>query len=279
MRVGSIEFINSLPVDFGWLSGAVSLKAEAVSGSPRALNQKIKDGEIQISPVSSFFYAQNAASFYILPNLSISSLSGVESVLLMSKKPIGELKETPILLTAKGQTTPSLLQILCQKKYGFRPILDPPDKARLANLAKEEAFLVIGDDALLWSDRAKQYDFIKTDLAVEWNSWTALPIVFALWAVRRDFFGANAGQVNAAHRALMESKRFGLENPSAIRAEAARKISLKEDALRKYFSLLSYDLNDEAQKGLELYFQYCHECGLVDQKPEIQFMPSEVVSA
>ena len=47
MRLGSINFINSLPVDLGLASGAVAVDAELASGSPAELNEKISRGELR----------------------------------------------------------------------------------------------------------------------------------------------------------------------------------------------------------------------------------------
>ena len=41
MRLGSISFINSLPVDLGLISGEIETDAEIFSTEPSALNENI----------------------------------------------------------------------------------------------------------------------------------------------------------------------------------------------------------------------------------------------
>src|SRR3989338_6482002 len=81
-RLGSIEFVNSLPVDWGFLSGAVPVEANIVTGSPAFLNDRISARELEVSPISVFWYAQRQKEFLLFPDLSISSESSVDSVLL-----------------------------------------------------------------------------------------------------------------------------------------------------------------------------------------------------
>ena len=85
MRLGSIDFINSLPVDLGLRSGAVASDIQMVRGVPAALNEKILNNELEISAVSALWYAEHQTRFVLLPDLSISSESGVMSVLLFSQ--------------------------------------------------------------------------------------------------------------------------------------------------------------------------------------------------
>ena len=123
IRLGSIEFINSLPVDLGLLRGTIPSEAEIIQGSPAALNEKMLSGDLDLGPISVFWYAQHQEEWLLLPELSISSESGVQSVLLFSRHPFAELKGKRIALTGKGRTTPALLSILCQRKYGFMPAI------------------------------------------------------------------------------------------------------------------------------------------------------------
>ncbi len=106
LRLGSIRYINSLPVDLGLLRHEVDFTHEIVRGTPSELNQKILEGAVDLSPVSAFFYAQQAADFELLPDLSISSKSGVQSVLLFSRCRPEELAGKKIQLTGEGRTTP-----------------------------------------------------------------------------------------------------------------------------------------------------------------------------
>ena len=49
-----------------------------------------------------------------------------------------------------------------------------------------------------------------TDLGAVWREWTGLPMVFAVWAVRRDFAVAHPGLVKEVHAAFLRSRDVAL---------------------------------------------------------------------
>jgi chorismate dehydratase len=48
-----------------------------------------------------------------------------------------------------------------------------------------DAFLLIGDEALIHRNGVKDYPYVA-DLGMVWHEWTGLPFVFARWVVRRE---------------------------------------------------------------------------------------------
>ncbi len=270
-RLGSIEFINSLPVDLGILSGQVSVNAKILQAPPAELNAKIIDGELDLSPVSAIWYAQHAKELLLLPDLSISSRSGVQSVLLFSRVPMSDLRDKTVAITGQGRTTPALFQILCQKRYGFCPKLEtrPFDGRTMA--ADLSAMLLIGNDALEAEKSLRSVGYVY-DLALEWQQWTGQPFVFALWAVRSDYFDREPLEVFQVHQALLRSKRWGKDNPAQVLMEAKKRIALDEKALGAYFSALSYSWDSTLEKGMNLYFTYAKECGLLKEIPSSAFI-------
>jgi chorismate dehydratase len=271
MRLGSIEFINSLPVDQGLLKGLVPFRGTIVPGAPSALNDRILEGKLDLSPVSVFWYARHQSEFLLLPDLSISSESGVMSVLLFSRKPLRDLQGQKISITSKGRTTPALLEILCRQRYGFVPQFEAaPNGPDL--FGKAQAVLLIGDEALQAQRQGAQNGYFVTDLAEEWREWTGLPVVFAVWAARRAYFESHPQEVLEAHRAILESKRWGLEHLEEVIEEAQKRTMLPSETLKAYFSKLSYDLDAPLQKGLSLYLEKAAVCGLLQKIGPFEFI-------
>ena len=92
-----------------------------------------------------------------------------------------------------------LLRVLLEKKYGVQAQLRTA-ACRRERLARYDAVLLIGDEAL----RRNKYGLagfdLVYDLAHEWYEWQKLPFVFAVWAVQK--------------RSLPERTNAGLErNP------------------------------------------------------------------
>jgi chorismate dehydratase len=209
----------------------------------------------------------------LLPDFSISSKSGVQSVLLFSKKPLAELKGARIALTWKGRTTPALLEIICRLRYGFFPEFLPMIEAPLDLVLKAaDAALLIGDEALLERDSMDDDSLFVTDLALEWKEWTGLPIVFAVWAARRGFFNHQPEKVLAVRKSLLESRAWGMAHPERIVDEAERLSELPPKLLQNYFSCLSYDFAEDLQKGFSLFLNYAAECELLDSIRPLDFV-------
>lgn len=277
LSLGAIEFINSLPIDLGLLSGAVRHDLDIVSGAPAELNARLSAGDLDLGPVSAFWYGKHRADLLLLPDLSISSESSVHSVLLFSKTSL-EKTRGDIFITGKGRTTPALLEMLCRGRHGFKPRFVSGRYEGGGIPAGCDAMLLIGDEALLAAETLKNTELLVTDLASEWRAWTGLPIVFAVWAVRRSVFARRAAAVMAAYEALLQSKRWGAENPEKIFAESARRTGLAEGTLRRYFSVLNHGFDERLQKGLRAYFDQAARFHLLDEVGEFETIASGVAA-
>ena len=75
LKLGSIEFINSMPVDLGLLMKRVPLTAEIVTGTPARLNEMLLAGELDISPVSAIFFAEMKPLILFTPALLMSKFT------------------------------------------------------------------------------------------------------------------------------------------------------------------------------------------------------------
>lgn len=263
-RLGSIEFANSLPVDLGILSGAVPAPVRVITGTPFFLNGRMAEGELDASPVSAIWYARHQRDFLLLPDLSISSRSGVQSVLLFSRLRLRDLDEGRIAVTTKGETTPVLLEILCRLRYGFRPQWVTAENGEGWIPDDADAVLLIGDDALAAREHLKGRDLEIIDVADEWERWTRMPFVFAVWVVRKEAAAADPAQVARVHGALLESRHWGFAHPEEVLKAAACKTGLDSRTLRFYFSKLSYDFGEDLKAGMRIYFEYAVRCGLLE---------------
>lgn len=257
-------------MDWGLITGEVPLCAEIIQSTPAALNEKILKGDLEVSAVSSLWYAANQKDFVLFPELSISSESGVQSVLLFSRVPMSELAGRWIAVTGEGRTTPALLEILCRRRYGFMPwlVVTPVLTQEIPN--GFDAMLLIGDEALIAKHRINDTDVTVTDLAEEWRRWTGLGFVFALWAARRDFCTEHPTEARRAHETILQSKEWGISHTDAIIAEARKRTGLPGWVLTSYFSGLRYVLDADLIGGLNLYLNYAHQCGLLGAVSPVQ---------
>ena len=254
MRLGRIPWINCYPVYGAIDRGLVRVPAEIVSGTASELNDLLAAGELQVSAVSAVEYARNAATYHLLPDLAITCDGPVHSVALFSKRPIAELSECTVLLSASSRTSILLLELLCRHRWNIRPRFataraEAPDLDSLMALP-HEAVLVIGDAALHLSARSVYP--VRIDLGAEWKAWTGLPFVFAVWAARRD---TAASAVASVHRRLLESRAWGLAHLDELAADAARNTGVAETVCREYLGDLDYALSYRHLAGLTDFFR------------------------
>lgn len=262
MRLGRIPWINCYPVYGAIDRGLTPLPAELVSGTAAELNDLLAAGELDVSVVSAVEYARGAAAYHLLPDLAISCDGPVRSVMLFSRRPVDQLDGRTVLRTASSRTSVLLLELLCRHRWNVEPRFataraEAVDLDALAGLP-HDAVLVIGDAALLLQ-AGEDYP-VRLDLGAEWKAWTGLPFVFAVWAARRE---ADIPRVQAVHRALLDSRSWGLGHLDALADDAARETGIPRAVCRPYFDDLDYALSYRHLAGLTDFFRRLAADGMV----------------
>ena len=261
-RLGRIPWINCYPVYGAIDRGLVPFDGSVVSATAAELNDLLAAGELDLSVLSAVEYARDAASYHLLPDLAISCDGPVRSVVLFSKRPVHELDGATVLRTASSRTSVLLLELLCRHRWRVRPRFatvraESSDLEALGGFP-HEAVLVIGDAALVLAARS-DYPYV-TDLGLAWKEWTGLPFVFAVWAARRD---ADHQAVGRAHRALLESRTWGLAHLDDLAVAAAEATGIDARTTRDYFNDLDYALSYRHLAGLTDFFRRLAQDGLV----------------
>jgi predicted solute-binding protein len=175
-------------------------------------------------------------------DLCIACRGPVRSILLLSKKPIREIRS--LALDASSRSSVMLSRILLSQVYGLEPETRtmPPDLPLM--LGSADAALVIGDPALRIQPESTGLHWL--DLGELWFRHTGLPMVFAMWS---------GPQANPALAQLLEQSyaygRTRLDEIVAAEAEA-RGIPplLGASYLREN---IIFRLDDDARRGLRLY--------------------------
>lgn len=267
-RVGYIDYLNSLPVYWGLETGAVPAKdLQLVKGPPTALNRMLVAGELDVSPVSSIEYARNADRLVLLPDLSINSTGFVHSVSLYFRNGVESLRGGVVSLTGESATSHVLLRILLAKRLGVdaTTVAGQADPEEIG--AKYDGVLLIGDSAMKAS--LAYPNLGRLDLGDEWTRWTGTPMVFAVWAARREFAEREPAALAAAHRALLAGKAWGRANRAAIVEHARKKVFLSRAYMERYFRDLNYDLDAPKLAGLRRYYEEAVALGELSRVPPL----------
>jgi len=145
----------------------------------------------------------------------------------------------------------------------------PPDVG--AMMLEADAAVVIGDVALRATHDAPRIGLDVYDLGQAWRDWTGLPMVFAVWAVRRDFAQAHPGLVKDVHTAFITSRDEALAHVDDVAAQAARWESFDAATLAEYFRTLDFSLGERQQAGLVEFARRAQRAGAVEGFGGLQF--------
>ena len=85
-------------------------------------------------------------------------------------------------------------------------------------LLEADAAVLIGDTALRATYDAPRRGLDVYDLGAVWREWTGLPMVFAVWAARREYAEANPGLVKDVHDAFVRSRDDALAHVDEVAA-------------------------------------------------------------
>jgi chorismate dehydratase len=249
-RVGHIQFLNCLPIYWGLMRSGALLDVDLRKDTPDRLNAALVAGDLDIGPISLLEYLRNADDLLLLPNLAVGSDGPVLSVNLVSTRPLAELDGRPVALGSTSRTGVLLAQMLLADRYGADPeyFRCPPDLAQM--LMEADAAVLIGDPALRAMYEAPALGLAVTDLAEEWKDWTGLPMVFAVWAVRKDFAAAYPGMVKEVHEAFLRSRDLCLGELDTVAGSAARWEPFDAATLATYFRALDFSLGERQIDGL-----------------------------
>jgi len=268
LRIGQIEYANCTPI-------FVALKAyfncgnyRFVGGVPAELNAMLGRGEIDVCPSSSIEYGKNSGKYFLLPDISISAVGPVKSVLLFSRIPLDELNNRTIGLTTESDTSVNLLRILLARNYGFANAFERTPLPLPEALKKFSALLLIGDAAL--RERLRSFELFVYDLGELWHTFTGLPFVFALWMVTRKAVEMKHGEVKALSADLLAAKHLAYDSYGAIADESKEREWISREALVDYWQTISYDLTPQHLAGVTVFFRYAKELGLIPEEPEIR---------
>jgi chorismate dehydratase len=258
VRIGAVNYLNTKPLicDLDLLAPGADLALDL----PSRLADQLRAGRLDVAliPVIEYFRGE---SYSIVPNIAIASRGPVLSVTLFSRVPWSAIRR--VALDEGSRTSAALAQVLLRKRHGVVPEVVSLPLDRAAEEADADAVLLIGDRAM----HACLPGFVHAfDLGQEWNEWTGLPFVYAVWAVRE---GVRLGEVE---KAFQEAKRRGCARVGAIAQREAGLLGLDAGFCRRYLAnIIHFDLGPAEQAGLRRYYALACELGLAPRGMDLVF--------
>jgi chorismate dehydratase len=276
IRIGQISFANAWPIFYNFPQDQFVNEIVLIKQVPTRLNEAMAKQELDIGPISSFAYGQDFEKYMLLPDLSVSAYGAVQSLFLFHKFPIADLGKSTIALPTTSATTINLLKIILTKFYGIRPQYQYAAPDLDAMMKQAEAALLIGDDAIRaqWTNQL----YKVTDLGEMWRRATGKWMSYAIWAVRKQVVQENPELVARIYKAFLYSKQQSLQNLKPMVEDACGTIGGNEAYWQRYFTQLSYDFGASQWEGLQLYFDYAFELGLLPYKVPLQIWQDNTVN-
>ncbi|HTV74470.1 MAG TPA: menaquinone biosynthesis protein [Candidatus Acidoferrales bacterium] len=266
LRAGRIVYTNDLPIYTAFDEDTVRFPGALVADVPSRLNHMLIGGQLDLSPISAFFYAQHAHELSLLPDVCIGSRRDVWSVVLVSPKPPEALDGATIWVTTESASGRNLLRVLLERRYGVHArFLETTDPLGAAN--RGEAVLLIGDRAI--DARLKIAAERVYDLGSIWHAWTGMDMVYAVWAVRRDTLAADHEAVIGAMSALREAQNWGALHMDRVLTRAQATHPRPPGFYGAYFETLNFNFDAQARAGLRRFFTESHAIGAIATVPPV----------
>ncbi len=268
IRVSAISFLNTAPLLWDFEHDAPRPEFRVQYTVPFDCAEQLRAGaaDVGIIPVAAY---HGIPDLVVIPEVAIAAKGTVRSIVLVSKLPMEQIRT--VAADTSSRTSVLLARLLFRNWHGGEREFTAMAPDLEAMLAKCDAALLIGDPALTIS----RSQYLIYDLAEEWHRLTGKPFVFAFWAVRRD---ALAQAPPDLARIFQRSRDHGLEpaNLEQLGREWAPRVGLSEAEVVGYLTQnIDYSLDAENLAGMELFFRYAAEAGLLAQPRPVEFLAAQ----
>ena len=260
VRLGAVGYLNARPLVYGLeRSSNFSLRFDVPSECASRLHQ----GQVDVGLIPSIEYLRGQG-YRIVPGLAIASRGAVASVALYTTKPVADVRS--IAADSSSRTSVALLRILCARAFHIDPRITVREPDLPTMLAGSDAALIIGDKALFQTAGAGGRPPVeKIDLGQVWTKTTGLPFVYAFWAGATHLTGVHLDE-------LRQARDEGVLHGEDIAREYVPESRERQHIASRYLrDNIRYDFGPDERAGLELFFRYAADDGLVESAGTLRF--------
>ncbi|HXE76526.1 MAG TPA: menaquinone biosynthesis protein [Candidatus Xenobia bacterium] len=269
-----VKYLNTAPLVWGLERGAAKNRYRLSYTVPAECAEALRSGKADVGIIPSIEY-QTIPGLKIIPYICIASERKVESVLLVSRGPARRARR--VALDASSRTSAALVKILYALLWKREPEYVEAAPDLKAMMSSADAALLIGDPALQFALHSPAVgatglgdDLHVYDLAEEWVRLTNLPFVFAFWVVRAEAARAIGPRLVGD---FLKSRDDGLAHIPEIAHQAAERLKLPGGRLERYLRFsIQYRLDAPHRAGLESFYRYAHELGLIEKARPLEFL-------
>lgn len=240
-RVSIVSFLNSKPFLWGIEKSGLNKELEIDLDIPSKIVSKLsyKLVDIGLIPVAGL---ADLECYKIVSDYCIGAQGNVKTVVIMSDAPLQEVDT--ILMDYQSRTSVLLAKVLAKfywkREYKWE---NTCSKFQHTSISGKTAGVLIGDRVF---EVGGKYKYCY-DLSEEWNKFTGLPFVFAVWATNKE---------------IAESFERDFNRALKIGVDEIEKVVLQEQSnypnvdIADYFANnISFDLNDAKREGMKKFLQ------------------------
>lgn len=276
VRLGAVSYLNARPLAEGLEQDpGFAIRYDVPSRCADLLHEHQID--LGLIPSIEYLRAPAGTRYAIVPDLAIASNGPVASVAIYTTKPIGDVRS--IALDTSSRTSVALVRVLCGRVFGIAPAFEHHGPSLTSMLSIADAALLIGDNALFEDGTSQRVAGMsgstqgpaveKIDLGRVWTDATGLPFVWAVWAGREGCVAPEGV------RAMQGARDRGISRPEELAAAYFAADRARQAVGARYLrDNIKYSLGTQEQAGLERFYRYAAELGVVANAEPLRFFAS-----
>jgi chorismate dehydratase len=280
--MAAIHFLNPAPLmwDFEHEPHRSDLRERYQIGytTPSRCARELAAGDADIGLVPVAAHA-TTPSLVVVPGCTVASLDRVRSILLVVRPERGIGAVRTVAADTSSRTSYAYTRILFDIFWKVQAAFIPHPPVLESMLAIADAALLIGDPALLALEDREARELrtgerlLYLDLAHEWHSFTGLPWVSAVWAVRPGALEETGACAAELVEDLQTSRDHGLAHRDDLAEEWSGRIAVPRDTIRFYLTNnIHYILDEACMRGLDAFYRLAAECGTLPAAPPLTML-------
>ncbi len=245
LRIAAVSYANTFPFVFGIENSGLHGDFKLMLSPPAQCAESFAAGnaDIALVPVGAL---PSLPEHKIITDYCIGAVKEVKTVLLLSNKKIEDIKT--IGLDLESATSVRLIKVMAKHYWKIAPEWQSLDVRNFKDHCGTDAFVVIGDKAL----EISKHFLHKWDLAAQWQKFTGLPFVFAVWVCRKDLSVEQIGNFSAA-------LRYGIEHISDVVKKYKAFVDPCFDIKAYYRDNIDYHFDKVKQGSLQKFLNFVAE--------------------
>lgn len=253
-RLAASTYLNSAPLIWSFLHGSKRGTVEFIDAIPARCAQLLAQNEVDAALVPVIEY-QRIPGGALVPDVCVGSRDEVLSVVLVSKNTQLENIRS-VALDESSRTSATLVKVIFREFLDHEPEWTTRSPHLGEMLERNDAALIIGDPGMTFPRTGLKV----WDMAALWRNYTGLGFVFAMWMVRDeeidvDFGGARDEGVTSIEEII-----------------DAYKDKIPMDLRRYLTENIVYRIDEQMQRGLQLYYELAHKHGLIEQVKPLRYI-------